>query len=98
MVKLMRFERQVHILAVIGIYAMILQVVHFYKRQKSGLFAPNFVWKIVFHEIGQFQNLMQLRERQEVKAEKKIYKWLFHLAKLRLKSADFIAKANLDLL
>jgi len=43
MVKLMGFKRQVHVLAVIGIYAMIFEVVHFYKRQKSCLFAPNFV-------------------------------------------------------
>jgi len=83
----MGFKRQAHILAVIGIYAMIFEVVHFYKRQKSGLFAPNFVRNVMLHKIRQFQKLTRLRERQEVKAEKEINKQLFHLAKLRRKTA-----------
>jgi len=78
-----RLKRQFHILAVIGIYAVVFEIMHFYKREKSGVFAGNFVRNVMFDEVRQLQNLARLCKRQEVNAEKEIYNRLFHITKVR---------------
>lgn len=54
-----RFERKLHIAAVIGIFHITMQVMHSQKRQEGNIIAQRFVFPVMFHHHRQFEQLVQ---------------------------------------
>lgn len=66
--KIVGFERQFHVLLIIGVLHRFIQIMHFDETENGGVLIPKLVRNIVFDEIGQLENLSDFRKRKQINA------------------------------